>query len=366
MLLWLSLLLSPISRSISTGNLSPSSKTLSISYLPGSLPNLCHSLDKILSTLHSVYFRYSIDLNMINNHERFRWQTLCRMPSSIWWSFLLFTIYPIIAIIIIIITINSICVKHPMQVAANLTTYNLLLTLSSTTALPTFLHSTSTTKNVSFLVHPINHSDDTLANRSALGSTQPIHLSHSALGIFLSLFCFITVFGNGLVIYAIIQERYLKSGLLSYYFCLKVEVVLSIFVKISGVSFIRLMRVFFSSSSKNGEKTKQERKWLIESREFPFVLLDTKIKIECHSIYLIKAMDNPIVVAVNLFRSRIPSGIDGTSRAVVSDRFSSSMFIVLENIVHCLLAMSPGFFLLEKQWTSLIRSLFLSVLRSCQ
>lgn len=43
-------------------------------------------------------------------------------------------------------------------------------------------------------------------------SVQPIDITSSALGIFLSLFCFITVFGNGLVIYAIVQERYLKSG----------------------------------------------------------------------------------------------------------------------------------------------------------
>ena len=31
--------------------------------------------------------------------------------------------------------------------------------------------------------------------------------------VFLSCFCFVTVFGNGLVIYAVIQERYLKSGM---------------------------------------------------------------------------------------------------------------------------------------------------------
>ena len=50
------------------------------------------------------------------------------------------------------------------------------------------------------------------SSTSTLISTQTNQLSYSALGIFLSLFCFITVFGNGLVIYAIVQERYLKSG----------------------------------------------------------------------------------------------------------------------------------------------------------
>ncbi|CAF0974475.1 unnamed protein product, partial [Didymodactylos carnosus] len=40
--------------------------------------------------------------------------------------------------------------------------------------------------------------------------------NHPAVGVFLSLFCFITVFGNGLVIYAISQERYLKSA--TYYY----------------------------------------------------------------------------------------------------------------------------------------------------
>ncbi|CAF0811279.1 unnamed protein product, partial [Didymodactylos carnosus] len=40
--------------------------------------------------------------------------------------------------------------------------------------------------------------------------------NHPVIGVFLALFCFITVFGNGLVIYAISQERYLKSA--TYYY----------------------------------------------------------------------------------------------------------------------------------------------------
>ena len=67
----------------------------------------------------------------------------------------------------------------------------------SSPTLNTSLHSTlPTTSNLNF-----NHSSE---------SIQP---SHSALGLFLGFFCFITVFGNGLVIYAIVQERYLKSGM---------------------------------------------------------------------------------------------------------------------------------------------------------
>lgn len=68
--------------------------------------------------------------------------------------------------------------------------------------------SLTSTLNGSFTTISTNLTSST----STLISTQTNQLSYSALGIFLSLFCFITVFGNGLVIYAIVQERYLKSG----------------------------------------------------------------------------------------------------------------------------------------------------------
>jgi len=88
-----------------------------------------------------------------------------------------------------------------MQVANNLTTQNLFLTLTSTT-INTIIQSNNNN----------NHSNQTFNNISSIATKQNIQLSHTALGIFLSFFCFITVFGNGLVIYAIVQERYLKSG----------------------------------------------------------------------------------------------------------------------------------------------------------
>lgn len=87
-----------------------------------------------------------------------------------------------------------------MQVANNLTTQNLFLSLTSTT-FKTIIQSNNNTR-----------SNNTISNISSIETKQPIQLTHTALGIFLSLFCFITVFGNGLVIYAIVQERYLKSG----------------------------------------------------------------------------------------------------------------------------------------------------------
>ena len=88
-----------------------------------------------------------------------------------------------------------------MQVANNLTTQNLFLTLTSTT-INTIIQSNNNN----------NYSNQTFNNISSIATKQNIQLSHTALGIFLSFFCFITVFGNGLVIYAIVQERYLKSG----------------------------------------------------------------------------------------------------------------------------------------------------------
>lgn len=90
-----------------------------------------------------------------------------------------------------------------MQVANNLTTYNNNL----------FLSLTSTTFTTIIQSNNQLHSNQTFNNNlSNIETKQTIQLSHTALGIFLSLFCFITVFGNGLVIYAIVQERYLKSG----------------------------------------------------------------------------------------------------------------------------------------------------------
>jgi hypothetical protein len=88
-----------------------------------------------------------------------------------------------------------------MQVATSLTTHNLFLSLTNTT-ITTILQSNHTT----------NRLNQTSNNHSSIETKQDIQLSYSALGIFLSFFCFITVFGNGLVIYAIVQERYLKSG----------------------------------------------------------------------------------------------------------------------------------------------------------
>jgi len=87
-----------------------------------------------------------------------------------------------------------------MQVANNLTRHNLFLSLISTT-INTIIQSNTN-----------NRSNHTFDNISSGEIKQNIQLSHPALGIFLSFFCFITVFGNGLVIYAIVQERYLKSG----------------------------------------------------------------------------------------------------------------------------------------------------------
>ena len=91
-----------------------------------------------------------------------------------------------------------------MQVATNLTTQDLLLSITSTT-IHTIIQSNNNHNN--------NYSNYNNNNISSTEIKQNIQLNHPALGIFLSLFCFITVFGNGLVIYAIVQERYLKSGI---------------------------------------------------------------------------------------------------------------------------------------------------------
>ncbi|CAF1585768.1 unnamed protein product [Rotaria sp. Silwood1] len=75
-----------------------------------------------------------------------------------------------------------------------------------------FLNLTSTTIRTTIQSN-INY---TINNISSFNIQQNIELSHLALGIFLTFFCFITVFGNGLVIYAVVQERYLKSA--TYYY----------------------------------------------------------------------------------------------------------------------------------------------------
>jgi hypothetical protein len=59
----------------------------------------------------------------------------------------------------------------------------------------------------------INLTSNNLINSSLEETKQSIDLTILIPCIFLSFFCIITVFGNGLVIYAVIQERYLKSGL---------------------------------------------------------------------------------------------------------------------------------------------------------
>jgi len=58
----------------------------------------------------------------------------------------------------------------------------------------------------------INHSKNSL-NISFEENRQIINLTSLLFSIFLSGFCIITIFGNALVIYAVIQERYLKSGI---------------------------------------------------------------------------------------------------------------------------------------------------------
>jgi hypothetical protein len=58
----------------------------------------------------------------------------------------------------------------------------------------------------------INNSNNSF-NISFEENKQIFNLSILSIVIFLSCFCIITVFGNALVIYAVIQERYLKSGI---------------------------------------------------------------------------------------------------------------------------------------------------------
>ncbi|CAF1057133.1 unnamed protein product [Adineta steineri] len=80
-----------------------------------------------------------------------------------------------------------------------------------------FLSSTSSTINTIIQSNNNNRSNYTSNNISSIEQSQKnTQLTNLPLGIFLSLFCFITVFGNGLVIYAIVQERYLKSA--TYYY----------------------------------------------------------------------------------------------------------------------------------------------------
>ena len=51
------------------------------------------------------------------------------------------------------------------------------------------------------------------SNFSFEETNQTISLTIYTLSILLICFCLITVFGNALVIYAVVQERYLKSGI---------------------------------------------------------------------------------------------------------------------------------------------------------
>jgi hypothetical protein len=97
-----------------------------------------------------------------------------------------------------------------MQFSTKLTTHDLFLSLTSTTTVNTIIQLNNNL-----------HLNYTIDNISSIETKENIQLSNSALGIFLSLFCFITVFGNGLVIYAIVQERYLKSGI---YRCFTIEI----------------------------------------------------------------------------------------------------------------------------------------------
>ena len=63
----------------------------------------------------------------------------------------------------------------------------------------------------------INNSKNSL-NIFIHEANQTINSTDLILCIILSLFCIITIFGNVLVIYAVIQERYLKSGIVNYPF----------------------------------------------------------------------------------------------------------------------------------------------------
>jgi hypothetical protein len=56
------------------------------------------------------------------------------------------------------------------------------------------------------------HNSTNSLNISFEETKQSIHFTLVLLSLFLSCFCIVTVFGNALVIYAVIQERYLKSG----------------------------------------------------------------------------------------------------------------------------------------------------------
>lgn len=58
-----------------------------------------------------------------------------------------------------------------------------------------YLNDSNTSRNIS--LEPAEHT---------------VSLTLIILSLFLSCFCIITVLGNALVIYAVLQERYLKSG----------------------------------------------------------------------------------------------------------------------------------------------------------
>ena len=58
-----------------------------------------------------------------------------------------------------------------------------------------------------------NHSTNSSYSSSAQDIQLNLGLTQCFFVFFLSCFCFVTVFGNGLVLYAVLQERYLKSGM---------------------------------------------------------------------------------------------------------------------------------------------------------
>lgn len=64
----------------------------------------------------------------------------------------------------------------------------------------------------------LSNDSETSSNISLNKTKQNIDFTNTILVIFLCFFCIITIFGNALVIYAVIQERYLKSGKLKVLF----------------------------------------------------------------------------------------------------------------------------------------------------
>ncbi|CAF3357335.1 unnamed protein product [Rotaria socialis] len=71
-------------------------------------------------------------------------------------------------------------------------------------------------KTNNFTAHILFNNSKIFFNTSLYEIKQSIDLTNSILALILSCFCMITIFGNALVIYAVIQERYLKS--VTYYY----------------------------------------------------------------------------------------------------------------------------------------------------